>query len=338
MKFDTVIMVDWSGGNDRGARPVKDAIWASIARQGRAETAVYLRNRAVAESWIADRLEAERTAGRRVLAGFDFPFGYPQGFAQKLTGDACPFAVWTWLEDHIQDAPEANNRFDVAGQINRLLGDGKGPFWANGLKRDVDGLPRTKADYSNPFPERRLTETHAKGAFACWQMAGAGAVGSQVFLGLPVLARLRRRFGASVWPFEPLASDIAVIEIWPSLTLGAAPEGRIRDAWQVEEVARTVSALDPEVLAQMLEVDAPEEGWIFGLGFEDTLRSAAAAPPKLNNNCFALPPGVHWTPVAEALEMLRNRLVPVADVVSLPIDHAAGLVAARDLSAARSNP
>ena len=55
-----------------------------------------------------------------------------------------------------------------------------------------------------------------------------------------VLARLRDRFGAAIWPFEPLVSDIAIVEIWPSLTLGAAPDGRIRDAWQVEETARMV--------------------------------------------------------------------------------------------------
>ena len=31
-----------------------------------------------------------------------------------------------------------------------------GPFWANGLpNRDVTGLPRTKAGYTNPFAEKR---------------------------------------------------------------------------------------------------------------------------------------------------------------------------------------
>ena len=32
--FDTVLIVDWSGGNDRGTRPKKDAIWTGIARAG----------------------------------------------------------------------------------------------------------------------------------------------------------------------------------------------------------------------------------------------------------------------------------------------------------------
>lgn len=337
MNFDTVIMVDWSGGNDRGPRPAKDAIWACVARQGRAEEPQYLRNRQVAEDWIDDQLEDERAAGRRVLLGFDFPFGYPAGFAKALTGEASPFALWEWFTTRIEDTPQANNRFDVAGDINRTFG-GHGPFWANGLSRDVEGLPRTKRSYRNPFPDRRKAEEAAKGAFTCWQMAGAGAVGSQVFMGLPVLSRLRQMFNASVWPFEPLTSDVAIVEIWPSLTLGAAPEGRIKDAWQVETVARSFSALDPVVLGRMLAVEAPEEGWILGLGFETELTEAASQPPKLSNSCFALPPGVHWTPVADALSTLKERLVPVTGAVDLSIADAAGFVAAQDLITARSNP
>lgn len=337
MRFDTVIMVDWSGGNDRGASPKPDAIWASIAREGRAEEAQYLRNRHIAEDWINAQIKAEQAAGRRVLLGFDFPFGYPTGFAQALTGTASPFALWDWFEAHVEDSAKANNRFDLAGRINTMF-DGIGPFWGNGLARDIDGLPRTKKEYHNPFADRRQAELQAKGAFTCWQMSGAGAVGSQVFMGLPVLARLRQRFKASVWPFEPLTSDIAIIEIWPSLTLGAAPEGRIKDAWQVEEVARTVSSLAPQQLTQMLAVDAPEEGWIFGLGHEAQLREASIQPPRLSNSCFALPPGVHWTPVAEALVMLEDRLVPVARKTDLPASDAVGHVAAADLIARRSNP
>lgn len=337
MSFDTVLIVDWSGGNDRGPRPVKDAIWLCVARDGRAEEPCYMRNRHVAEDWISAFFAAEQQAGRRVLAGFDFPFGYPRGYAEHLTGRADPLAVWDWYDARIEDAPKTNNRFDVAGEINRACG-GRGPFWGNGLGRDVPGLARTKANYSNPFPERRVAEERAPGAFSCWQLAGAGAVGSQVLMGLPVLSRLRRRFGASVWPFEQLDTDVALIEVWPSLTLGAGPEGEIKDAWQVREVARTISALTDDELSALLDVSAPEEGWIFGLGHEDLLREAAKRPPRLTNSCFALPPGVFWTPVADALDDLRSRLAPVTSVVTLPLTEAAGFVVARDIIARRSNP
>lgn len=336
-RFDTVLMVDWSGGNDRGVRPVKDAIWACAARDGRAEEPVYLRNRQVAEDWISNFFDTERADGRRVLAGFDFPFGYPKGFAQALCGSASPFAIWDWFESNVKDTPEHNNRFDLAGEINARFG-GHGPFWANGLKRDIPNLPRRKDSYENPFPEKRAAEFSAKGAFTCWQLAGAGAVGSQVLMGLPVLARLRRTHKAAVWPFEALDKDIALIEIWPSLTLGAAPSGQIKDAWQVQEIARTVSGLAPDVLARMLDIDEPEEGWIFGIGFESDLRQAATEPPKLNNSCFALPPGVAWTPVAEALDMLRSRLTAVVGTETLALVDAVGAVAAGDVKARRSNP
>jgi molybdopterin molybdotransferase len=335
--FDSFLMVDWAGGNDRGSRPTSDAIWVCIAREGRAEEPVYLRNRQVAETWIAARLEAEKAAGRRVMAGFDFPFGYPKGFCRALTGSDDPMALWQWFEARIVDTPKANNRFDLAGEINLRFG-GHGPFWANGLSREIEGLPRRKANYQNPFPDRRDAEQRAKGAFTCWQMAGAGAVGSQVFMGLPVLERLRRRFDAKVWPFEPLAGTVAFVEIWPSLTLGTSPDGWIRDAWQVREVARTLSSLTPEEVGGLLDVSAKEEGWIFGLGFEDVLRQAAMRPPKLSNNCFALPPGVHWTPVSEALEQLQACLTPVTGRETLPVSDTAGRVLAADVTAERSNP
>ena len=126
--FDTFVIVDWSGGNDRGATPKKDAIWAAVNRGGAAEAPVYLRNRSVAEDWLADLFLAEQAVGHRVLAGFDFPFGYPAGFAKALTGQADPIALWQWFEDRVEDTPKANNRFQLAGEINRAIGGGQGPF------------------------------------------------------------------------------------------------------------------------------------------------------------------------------------------------------------------
>lgn len=334
--FDTIVMVDWSGGNDRGAKPKKDAIWAGVRRGDVADAPVYLRNRQVAESWLADLFRTELAAGRRVLAGFDFPFGYPVGFCRAVTGSDDPLALWDWFEDRIEDAPDANNRFDIAGEINRAIGDGVGPFWANGLKRDITGLSRTKANYHTSLPERRQAEFQANGAFTCWQMAGAGAVGSQVMMGLRVLARLRRDFSVAVWPFESLDAPIAFVEIWPSLTVKDAPEGMIKDAWQVAEVARQVAALAPETLAEILNVDAPEEGWIFGLGFEGTLMTRET--PPLKNDCFALPPGVHWTPVDEALTLLQDRLRPVTKASFVPLSDALGRSASTDITAKRANP
>lgn len=333
--FDSFAMIDWSGGNDTGPRPRKDAIWACVARAGQAEEPVYLRNRLLAEAWLNELIDVELFEGRRLCIGFDFPFGYPLGFAAALTGSNDPLRLWDWFDWAIEDTPKANNRFDVAGQINTRFG-GRGPFWGNGLKRDIDGLSRTKADYHNPFPDRRKVEMLAKGSFTCWQMSGAGSVGGQVMMGLPVLNRLRSAFGdrIAVWPYQPLDRPIALVEIWPSLTVGRPPKDMIKDAWQVQQVALALSHQSPMSLDRDIAVNAPEEGWILGIDQPDK----PLAPPPLRDDCFALPAGVNWTPVDEALEMLRSRLRPVTGFQSVPLQDALGLILAEDVGAKRANP
>ena len=61
-------------------------------------------------------------------------------------------------------------------------------------------------------------------------------------------------------------------------------------------------------------------------------------PPPLRNDCFALPPGVDWTPVDEALERLRASLDCRVASRQRPTDEAEGLILAQDAVARRSNP
>jgi len=61
-------------------------------------------------------------------------------------------------------------------------------------------------------------------------------------------------------------------------------------------------------------------------------------PPPLRNDCFALPPGVDWTPVDAALSMLRQRLSPVVAREDVPLGDGVGRVLAEDIVARRSNP
>lgn len=341
MTWDRIAIVDWSGGNQGRATPQKDAIW--IGTDDGAPS--YMRHRGLAEAWLENWIEERLSAGEHALIGFDFPFGYPQGFARAVTGSDDPFSLWDWLEHHIEDTPTANNRFDVAASLNRLVGAGQGPFWGNALGRDIEGLQRNKQGYANPFPDKRLCERQAAGAFTCWQLAGAGAVGSQVLMGLPVLNRLRRRFvdKVSVWPFEPLNTPIAFVEVWPGLINDVVRKhDGIRDAVQVRLMARSLAALEPKDIDQMLAVEAPEEGWILGLGHEAALSAAAETgglkPPPLRNDCFAMPPGVDWTPVDDALARLRDRLHRVVGVDSLHLSQAGGRILAEDAIAARAHP
>ncbi len=367
--FDTFAMVDWSGGADTGARPRKDAIWACVADAGGGVAEpVYLRNRAAARDWLHVLLAGELAAGRRLLAGFDFPFGYPAGFAKAVTGQADPFALWAMFAAALDGAPSAA-RFDLAGRLNGHF-PGLGPFWFNGLGREVAGLPRKGGDRRGDWglAEKRLAELAAPGSFACWQMGGAGAVGSQAMTGMAALAGLRRAFPGQVaaWPFEPLEAPVALVEVWPSLIAGevaaeiAATGETIKDRAQVRVLARAVAAAQEAgtltaMLAEVPEAARREEGWILGAvdgggqrsgavlaraaaGAARARRTPDPVPPRLSNDCFALPQGVEWTPVETALAHLRANLIPVTGREIVAIAGAAGRVLADPAVACRSNP
>ncbi|MEO1919482.1 MAG: gephyrin-like molybdotransferase Glp [Paracoccaceae bacterium] len=61
-------------------------------------------------------------------------------------------------------------------------------------------------------------------------------------------------------------------------------------------------------------------------------------PPKLSNDCFALPAGVHWTPVDEALASLRERVSVVTSTEVIATVSAGGRVLAADVMADRDSP
>lgn len=345
--FDSIIVVDWAAGKSSGPTPRADAIWIGVATARLSEAPIYLPSRAKAESWLKTRLTAERAKGKRVLVCFDFPFAYPSGFGQALLGNEDPFALWQWFaEKVVEDEKGINNRFDLAGEINVRFG-GKGPFWGNPLKRDIEGLARSKAEYDLAgFPEKRQCEQVIKGLFTCWQMSGVGSVGGQVMTGLPVLHRLREHFGSDlrVWPFEAVDAPIVLAETWPSLLSGpvkaAVAQGEIKDAAQVRLLSTALARLEPDLLAQVLHVPAAEDGAILGAEHVALLEQKLSqlSPPPLSNDCFALPAGVHWTPVDEALEMLRARLNTRASWQTVPLAEAVGQVLAQDVIARRSNP
>jgi molybdopterin molybdotransferase len=61
-------------------------------------------------------------------------------------------------------------------------------------------------------------------------------------------------------------------------------------------------------------------------------------PPRLRDDCFAMPQGVEWVPVSDALARLRSALGPIEDTQTLHPTSALGAVLARDAVAQRSNP
>ncbi|MCK0151641.1 molybdopterin-binding protein [Marivita sp. S6314] len=349
--FDTFVVVDWSAGKRAPKHPSKDAIWIGIVQDGSERDPVYCRTRIEAEAWLSAFLDAEAKAGRRVLAGFDFPFGYPKGFVRAVTGSDDPLVFWDWLAARItDDETGANNRFEVAGHLNRLF-DGPGPFWGKPDPELWPDIPYRKTGIAyDVVSERRACDLVAKAASSCFQLFFNPTVGSQSLMGLPMLARLRQRTGVKVWPFEDGAdAQTLFVEIWPGLiedAVKAVSDDPIRDRVQVRLLSRALAALPAERLDAMLAdvgETASEEAWILGAGHRDALTKAAQAgitltPPPLRNDCFALPAGVDWTPVDDALGLLRDRITPVVGQETVPLMQAAGRVLAQDVIAQRSNP
>ena len=59
---------------------------------------------------------------------------------------------------------------------------------------------------------------------------------------------------------------------------------------------------------------------------------------RLRDDCFALPPGIDWTPVDDALELLRTGMRCVAGVDEVALADGAGRILAEPVVARRSNP
>ncbi|MFT4149332.1 MAG: molybdopterin-guanine dinucleotide biosynthesis protein B [Paracoccaceae bacterium] len=280
--FDKVAIVDWSAAaSPSPARPSADAIWIGIAAAEGVSTQ-YLRTRAEAEAVLAALIETERSAGRRLLIGFDFPMGYPAGFAARLTGAADARAVWRWLAGQIVDGPaNANNRFEVAAAINRHLGGT--PFWGRPAGLTVPDLPdrKTGGYAALGLTEKRAAERLLPGSQPVWKLYTTGSVGGQSLTGLPMIHRLARMAGVAVWPFDAPPAPVVLAEVWPSLLADAVRRrmtpGTIRDQVQVTVLARALWRLDRQGgMAALLEVPeaAREEGWVLGLGHREALERA----------------------------------------------------------------
>lgn len=359
MRFDRIAILDWSAASR--PRQGKDSIWLGIVGPD-GVSAENLSTRCAAEVRLRALVADTLARGERLLLGADFAFGYPTGFAAQLTGRAEALAVWEWLAGVIEDdAQNRSNRYEVAATINRRF-PGLGPFWFHPNGRDLPGLPLkgTARHGYGPLEELRATERAGRGAQSVWKLGGAGAVGSQALTGLPVLWRLREGFAGqvAVWPLEAVeTAPVVLAEVFPSV-LAAEVKAALAAGDQVpdEVQVRLLSA----ALWQMQGADAGlgalfanprdaavrEEGWILGVGHEPALKAAVRlvatpaplTPPRLRDDCFAMPQGVQWVPVDDALARLRSALVPLTEVETLPTALAGGRVLAAEATANRANP
>lgn len=303
--FDAIVMVDWSAA--AAPKTGKDSIWWALHRPG-APALERLENpatRAEAIAALTALAAAEGAAGRRVLIGFDFPFGYPAGAAARmLAADPGPAPLsaplsaplwarlWAMIAARISDGPaNANNRFDLAEALNRDAFDGRGPFWARPPRPERAHLPAKKpSGYGARYPsERRICERRARSAQPVWKLFTAGSVGGQALMGIAALERMRRdpRLAGlvQVWPFETGLcgagafgpQPVVIAEIYPSL-LPPDPGYAVKDAGQVAAMARRLADLaaagrlgplfagPADLTAEERRIIEAEEAWILGLG------------------------------------------------------------------------
>ncbi len=252
--FDSYVIVDWSAA--RTPKTGRDSIWiCRLAPDG--ETIVNPPTRHAAREMLAGMLADATTKHERIVLGFDFPFGYPAGFAARLGLAGQPWrAVWDELARLLDDRPDNhNNRFAVAAALNERVSNGAFPFWGRPVRMEHPflGAKHHRLHLSDGLLEKRLIDQWMVGAQPCWKLIGAGSVGGQVLTGLPVVRALRddpRWAGhARIWPFEtglglPDDARIVFAEIWPSWWKACARLGPPNDKAQVRTVARILAARD----------------------------------------------------------------------------------------------
>ena len=307
--FDAYIAVDWSARNMPGSvTPSRDALWVGERlASGIAESDVpgetYWRTRQSCIMYVRSRLLHHASLGRRVFLGFDFPYGYPAGYAASLGlhGDAPPWRrIWNELSRLIVDNPDnSNNRFTVAATLNANCGDPiPGPLWGCPALTSLPTLASTSPGY--PYPVRegltlerlRWVDRQERGMQPIWKLLGIGSVGGQALVGIPALRRLRDDPAlidiSLVWPFETGFTSLPIpdqgpfilhTEIWPGMVSDRLdPSIAIRDQAQVRAVVHWLDDLDnagklgklfsapANLSSEALNACLEEEGWMFGGG------------------------------------------------------------------------
>lgn len=295
--FSAYVIIDWSAAS----KPTTgtDSVWIGVLKRDvRFRMAFESYNpptRAEAEKRLSAVLDDLEKRSERALVGFDFPLGFPRGFANalKLPGDPPWRAVWDQIDKMVKDkADNTNNRFGAASEINRRLTGGPFPFWGCPPKDALTTLQpkRTRAHGPGDLPEFRHADLAAKGAASIWKLYYNGSVGGQALTGIPAVRRLKLARGdaVKVWPFETgfkaLAEDdlegVAAVaaEVYPSLLKTQPGPGEVKDLAQVRATAEHFARLDEAGrlgalfgAAKNLPADTildaeREEGWILGAG------------------------------------------------------------------------
>jgi hypothetical protein len=290
--FNAYVVVRWSAASkaSAGADSVQIGLVRRDVRFRNAYEAHAAATRAEGEKKLASLLEDLGKRGEKVLLGLDFPLAFPRGLAAGLKLNGAPWqALWTQLDKMVKDkADNTNNRFGVGAEINRRLTGGPFPFWGCPPRDALTTIqPKRQREHGpGDLPERRLTEEKVKGAPSIWKLYYNGSIGGQAILGIPMLRRLKQKYGEAlqVWPFEigwkslgtPDLDGVRIVaaEVFTGAADAKPAPGETRDQAELRTAAEQLARLDetgklaalfdrPKGLKDAdAEVARTEEGWI----------------------------------------------------------------------------
>ncbi|MEZ7813045.1 MAG: molybdopterin-binding protein [Paracoccaceae bacterium] len=345
--FDDIVVFNWSTA--RGSGTDKNTFWVAHCNAQGSHAHCYQSGHA-AISALQDLAKASLKNQTRLLIGADFALGAPSGLAAALTGQVDGLALWDWLL-RIKAMPPLTG-IKIAQTINRALADRR-PFWSKGRLGQVLESTAPQAAFAPIRQTAQIQNNLGRASKPFWRVDSLHSSACQSLVGITACAQMRASLGkdCSVWPFELATSAVVLLEVCCD---GIAPDLRAAIAlgkdgmptrlslmaqalWGLAQAGTLENLFVPNVPKDILV----EEGWALGSDRSAILRAALPAthlPPRLRNDVFAMPQGVTWIPVDEALARLKAVLTPVTTTHELPTAKAFGRVLAQDCLARRSNP
>ena len=288
--FDRIVVAAWSDADvpTRG----DDSIWrASIdVASGEFECVNHATRHLATKALVA---ELSETSGKRVFLGFDFPLGFPGGFAERLVKPGAAWrSVWTAIDEAVDDHDDnSNNKYAAGAALNSRAGMSPGPFWGCPPDAEFGSVRAVRPETFLGLPEFRVAERRLAGRGVAtpsvWQLHGPGATGGRALLGMPLVRDLAERSGLSkrvrLWPFETgctpvptrAAGDAIVIgEVWPwsyeldptvhSLPDAARAISTAQFLARADRAGRLGQMFDPDLREGERDLVERQEGWILG--------------------------------------------------------------------------
>jgi len=180
-----VIAIDWSGAKKPGQK-----IWLAQANLGQIEVLAPIRSQKEA----IDRVIEYGAEGPSTVIGLDFAYSFP---------------AWFLRSHELSTVSELWRLVEQEGE--RWLSACDPPFWGRPGKKQ----PQLDRFYRRTEEKLRRVGHRPK---SCFQIGGAGAVGTGSIRGMPFLAKAMRA-GFAIWPFDA-ASTRMIVEIYPRVLTG----------------------------------------------------------------------------------------------------------------------